>query len=203
MTTICSQPIYPVYLDGMIEIIGAGGTADVLKAAGLDEWMSTGRPAAPRNALNDERFASLQRALVEVYGERSGEGLALRIGRAACRTLLRRFGEELGLTTLDQRLLPTPARLRAGLQKLAQAVADGQTVTVTETPDAYLWRVKGCVDCAGRAAETHAACAFTTGFLQEFMEITGGGKTYRVTETECAACGQPACLFTLTKKPLD
>lgn len=203
MTTICSQPIYPVYLDGMIEIIGTGGTADVLKAAGLDEWMSNGRLVAPQGALNDERFARLQQALVEVYGGHSGEGLALRIGRATCRALLRRFGEEFGLTTLEQRLLPTPVRLRSGLQKLAQAVANGRNVMVTETPDAYLWRVEGCVDCAGRTGQSHDVCAFTTGMLQEFMEITGGGKAYLVTETECAACGQAACLFTLAKKPLD
>lgn len=204
MTATCSQPIHQVYLDGMIEIIGPGGTADALKQAGLSEWMQAGEPAVPCGGLTTEAFGVLQLALEHVYGELGGRGLAQRIGRAVCRALLRDFGEELGLTTLEQRLLPTQERIRSGLRMLAQAVAaDDHAAGVEETADAYLWRVEQCADCSGREPAAHALCYFTTGLLQEFMEISGGGKVYVVSETECAACGDPACVFRIPKKPLD
>lgn len=204
MTATCSQPIRQVYLDGMIEIIGPGGTADVLQQAGLSDWMQAGVPAVPCGELTTEAFSALQCALEAVYGELGGRGLAQRIGRAVCRALLRAFGEELGLTTLEQRLLPTPERIRSGLRLLAQAMtADDHAADVEETMDAYLWRVEQCADCSGRDPAAHALCYFTTGLLQEFMEILGGGKFYVVSETDCAACGDPACVFRIPKKPLD
>ncbi len=58
-----------------------------------------------------------------MYGPRGGRGIAQRAGRAGFKYLLRQNGTSMGITDLNFRLLPVPARLKAGLEALGALMA--------------------------------------------------------------------------------
>ena len=143
-------------------------------------------------------------ALEQRYGAPGGRGLALQIGRSAFKYLLQRRGDAMGMTSVDFRLQRTPQRMQAGLHLLAQQLIrdSGDQITISDTDTHWLWRSENCPVCMGRATGA-ASCYLTVGLIQEFLAWSGGGRFYRVVETECRAAGASACTFRIEKKPLD
>lgn len=152
-------------------------------------------------AFQPEQFVQI---LEEIYGIPGGRGLALRMGRAAFRYGLKQLGEEAGLNAVTYRLLPVPRKQAVGLKILAQQVEKllGDRITLTDEGDAWIWRSENCPFCQSRKSDD-PCCAMTVGFLQEFMSWAGGGRYYRVVETECHAANGTACTFRIEKKPVD
>jgi predicted hydrocarbon binding protein len=110
----------------------------------------------------------------------------------------------MGITSADFRLQRAPQRMQAGLHALAQQLMQdsGDRITLHATDTHWIWRSENCPVCRGRVTGA-ASCYLTVGFIQEFMAWSGGGRFYRVTETECLAAGAAACTFSIEKKPLD
>jgi predicted hydrocarbon binding protein len=149
-------------------------------------------------------LAGLPFALEQRYGAVGGRGLALRIGRSAFKYLLQRRGEAMGLTSVDFRLQRAPQRMMAGLHLLAHEMitASHDQIAISETDGHWVWRSERCPVCWGRHTGA-ASCYLTVGLIQEFLAWAGGGRYYRVMETECRAAGSATCSFWVEKKPLD
>lgn len=144
------------------------------------------------------------RELEAIYGTSGGRGLALRIGRATFRYGLKHFGEQAGFRATEFRLLPAPRRLENGLRALARIIAKewGGEIQVSDEGAHWLWRMEPGRSIAGSSSQG-ASCFLIAGLLQEFTAWAGGGRFYRVVETECLASGSPACLYRIEKRPLD
>lgn len=186
-----------ILLDGAVEILGEADLQKVMP------------PVLPGSTWAEEKYATVQvgaflSRLQEQYREPGSCGLALRIGRAAFRYGLKRFGDQVGFRSMEYRLLPAPRRLKSGLHTLARLFeeeTDGE-IAVSEDNAAWLWQVRRGFLCQG-TPETNLECCLTMGLLQEFATWAGGGRFYRVVETECRASSSPACVYRIERKPLD
>jgi predicted hydrocarbon binding protein len=197
------QPMGQILLLSMEEVIGKSGLDAVLRRAALDDLIQTPPHPTPQRILPFDSVSRLQTALEQQYGIRAGQGFSQRIGRACFNYGLKEYGDQLGVISMEFRLLPLPAKLRAGLQKLAELFNDhtDQTVRVEETETSLLWHVERCPLCWGRQANENS-CHLSLGLFQEALYWLSGGKTFQVEETACLARGDASCTLKIEKTPL-
>jgi len=183
-----------ILLDGAREILGMELVQKVFQRIGHEDIpIDRGMRGVPVRLQVGPFF----QALAEIYGEAGSRGLALRIGRAAFQYRLKKYCDQAGFRAMEFRLLPAPRRLESGLRSLAQIVERecGGKIQVSDEGAYWQWRVT-------RKATTQD-CFLIAGLLQEFTYWAGGGRVYRVEETECQACGSLACTYRIEKRPLD
>jgi hypothetical protein len=200
VVSINSKVTAQILFDGAQEILGMETMQKVIQR------LSPGEPStfigSPENPALAQAVPFL-RELEVIYGEPGGRGLALRIGRAVFRHGLKRFGEKAGFRAVEFRLLPAPRRLENGLHILAQLIGKecDRDIAVSDEGAHWLWHMNQRSNDAG--PQKGVACFLIAGLLQEFTAWAGGGRFYRVIETECRASGSPACIYRIEKKPLD
>ncbi|HQF61380.1 MAG TPA: 4-vinyl reductase [Anaerolineaceae bacterium] len=200
----CNQSLTLAIIRGMKEVIGQTGVQAVLNLAQREQVLSARFNLDDPRGLLFKDLAALHSILEVSYGPRGGRGVALRAGRAAFGHLLRQTGDQIGLTDMEYRLLPTPQRIQTGLQKLAAltAASCAQPVEVTDTETTWVWRMSLCPECYRRQA-AEPVCHFVTGLLQEFMAWANSGRFHHVEEIECRATGGAACVFSIDRQPLE
>ena len=193
----CSDQFGHLMLEGAREIIGQAGVNAVVNRAQVlyaDGPMNGGKTASAGH---------IQSALEELYGQRGGQGVALRAGRSGFNHLLRTDGKEMGLTETNFRMLPSQARIYMGLQLLAQKLSAmiARTVQVEEHGAYWLWRMENELQ-PGSEGVAQSRCFFIIGFLQEYLMWASGGKYHNVQEV--AQVDEPGkmCLIQLEKNSL-
>jgi predicted hydrocarbon binding protein len=163
------------------------------------------RPGALGGGADTSRagVAGLLPALEEAYGPLAGRGLALRIGRACFHYGIHEYADQAGVNGLEFRMLPLPARLRAGLKAFARFLDRGSTPVhnLTEQNGRLVWQVERCPLCARRSTP-QPTCYLAVGLLQEALYWLSGGKTFHVEEVACQGRGDAACCFNIDPSPL-
>ncbi|RPJ46775.1 MAG: hypothetical protein EHM21_08500 [Chloroflexi bacterium] len=198
-----SQVTAQILLAGAQEILGTEGMRKIIErlssGAGSPKDMSPGW----EEKISLAQAGPFLRELETLYGATGGRGLALRIGRAVFHYGLKHLGEQAGFRKTEFRLLPAPRRLDNGLRTLARIVGDecNSSVAVSDEGTHWLWRMDRRPNDPG--PQMGDPCYLIAGLLQEFTAWAGGGRFYRVVETECQAAGCPACVYQIEKKPLD
>lgn len=191
------------YFQAMEDVMGQSGLNVVLGLAGLEAYI--GRPPGDNLAgeFDFAAMAAIQVALEEMYGERGGRGMALRIGRASFAHGMRSFGALAGMNDPAFRALPRDARCRLGLMALANVYSSfsDQQSSFEEDAQAYRFIVHNSPMAWGRTAEK-PVCHALAGNLQECMRWISNGDEYYVMETSCRACGSETCVFTIHKTPI-
>lgn len=197
------QPMGRILLLSMEEVLGKSGLDDTLRRVALDDLIQNPPPSTPQRVLPFDSVSRLQMALEQEYGTRAGRGFSQRIGRACFKYGLKEYGDMLGVTAVEFRLLPLPAKLHAGIHKLAGLFNDhtDQTVRVEETETSLLWHVERCPLCWGRHTDENS-CHLSVGLFQEALYWLSGGKTFQVEETACIASGGASCILKIEKTPL-
>ena len=193
-----------IYLNSLEEILGQNGLVAVLNQSGYNELIDN-YPAEDRDILKQpELFSQTGKALEGLYGVRGGRGVALRAGRASFKYYLKYFGPEMGLESVDFRLLPLEEKLFSGLQKLADLLGGyyNQPVTVEKEPENYFWKTGRCPYCWERDSD-EPVCHFQVGLLQSALYWLSGGKYYTVQESACAAAGAETEIIRIDRSPLD
>jgi len=166
-----------------------GGLIDFQKIA-------TGNPAFSLSGI-----PGLLNAEMGVAG---AAGVMHRAGRSSFKYLFDAWGDALGFTSVDYKLLPQPRRIRNGLKTLTALFTDtfGYACQVTEEPDSFSWQFIQCPFC-NPAAGMQPACFIAAGLIQEFFAWASGGKYFPVAEKHCIARGEKCCEIFIDKKPLD
>jgi predicted ArsR family transcriptional regulator len=200
-TYYCSNQLGRIILEGMEEIMGRGGVSAVLSMARLSSFRAQLQPNDLEFQIPYQTISRIQQTLEKKYGERSGQGLALRVGQATFRYSFREFADQAGMNQLSFRLLPPQQKIQQGAGKLAEMLSQlyAQNIRVEDQGDSLRWIVDHCPYCWHRHAES-PVCHLGAGFLQEFLFWASGGHFYHVVETECIAMGAPACVYTIDKK---
>ncbi len=201
-----------ILLDGAQEILGMETVRKVVERLSLLENQPRQNPFTGdlERDLSIAKTGPFLRELKVMYGERGGDGLAVRIGRAAFRSVLKHLGEQAGFRATEFRLLPASRRLENGLRILARMVGEecGGKVAVSDEGAYWLWRIDRSRSNGGTLLGSvrlpgDNPCYLIAGLLQEFTTWAGGGRFYPVVETECLASGSPACLYRIEKRPID
>lgn len=193
-----------IILLGMEEILGIDGLKAVLNKSGLPRWSGGYPPDDMRLGFSFEDLSRLQVALEDLYGARSGRGLALRSGRAGFKFGLRQFGQQLGLNEVSFRLLPITEKLPQGAELLAGLFNQfsDERVRVETGETQLLWHIERCPVCWGRESQD-PLCHLAVGLMQEALYWVSGGKSFIVEEIACIARGDPACTIAIDRQPLD
>ena len=190
----------------MEEVIGRSGVSAVLNLSGLSSIIRPTISLDPEGGvlISYHDLSDTQDTLEQLYGLRSGRGLALKAGRALFTFSLRQYGRELGLLDKDFLLQSPAVKIQNGLQRLAHYFSQtgDSVIHLEENPRQVRWIVERCPLCWGRRSET-PICHMQVGMLQEFFYWSSGGKNYAIEETECSAMGDGACVFTIDKVALD
>jgi predicted hydrocarbon binding protein len=185
------------------EILGSSGMSVLLNRVAAPNLINNYPAPTPKLEIPFQLISGLQAALEEQYGPQGGRGLALRIGRTSFQHGLREFGPLFGFTDLGFRLLPLQTKLSVG----ANAFADifnkhsDQRVRLEDQSTRLYWHIERCPVCWGRQADA-PVCHLAVGLLQEALYWLSGGKTFRVEEVSCHACGDSTCSILIEKAPL-
>jgi predicted hydrocarbon binding protein len=200
----CSQQIGQIIYEGVEEIVGKTDSGLLFKAAGFPLPDAKQDTLASNKRLAYRNLSTLLEVIEKTYGHRGGQGIALRAGRASFKNVIKMYGQQMGFTKLDYRLLPTPARLKTGLHALAKTVSDlcEEPIRVLEDQHAWYWQIEHSPWCWGRHCG-EATCHFTVGLVQEYLSWASGGKFYDVVETMCAAAGEEYCAFQISKQAIE
>jgi predicted hydrocarbon binding protein len=192
-------------LEALEDVVGKNGLNAVLNMANLSNLIDH---YPPKNMAKEFDFAdvsAINQAVVEMYGERGGRGLALRAGRATFDEELRSFGALAGTSANEFKQLPLQSRLKVGLTALAKifsSVSD-QICAVEEREEDFIYSIRRCPACWGRQAQAHPVCYSIVGLLEESTRWLSGGQNFQIQESDCIAVGADACRFTIIKSPED
>jgi predicted hydrocarbon binding protein len=189
------QDIQKVVIEGVKEIIGPVEARELFTRV---------KPGAGSRGAGFPSLEEIHRLLIKRYGERGGQGVALRAGRAAFKFGLRTWGGEAGFTGMSYRLQPFNRRVCIGLEQMASVLGKqvGTPTTVSEDAACWYMQVESCAVGEPQPG-SDPSCFLLIGMLQEFMTWAGGGKAFQVRETACHKAGAPACTFQIDKKPLE
>ena len=194
-----------IYLESIREITGENGLLAILNFAHLSILCEDLPPNNLDRMFDFSHFSMINKSLEEIYGERGGRGLSLRVGRTTFDDVLKDYGSLAGVGDPDFRILPMQKKIRFGLNAMARIFSEksDQITTLEETEEKYLYRIKRCPVCWGRTGEDHAVCYYMVGLLKEGLHWVSGGKEFNITETKCIALGDQVCEFEILKSPLD
>lgn len=192
-----------IYLEAMEEVMGKNGLNAVLNLAGLSHLIDNYPPANLKKEFDFAHYSALNGALDELYGPRGGRGLQLRAGRASFAKGLQGLGALSGVGDLAFKVLPLPAKLKAGIPAMAKVFSQvsDQKSTVEDKGDHYNYKMFPCPVCWGRHAD-RPICFAGKGLLEEGLHWVSGGRKFRVDEIECVAMGDAACVYAIYKEPI-
>ena len=193
-----------IILLAMEEVLGREGLNSTLRIASLTSYIDHFPSARSDKTFPFETISHLLESLELAYGPQGGRGTALRVGRACFQYGLREYGLLLGITELAYRLLPFPARLRAGAKSFAGLFNEhtDQRVQVEEKEGKLFWTIERCPLCWQRKAN-EPVCHLAVGLLQESLYWLSSGKIFDVEETACIARGDPACTILVDPTPIS
>jgi len=191
-----------ILLNGLEEIIGKAGVNAVLDQARLFRLMKPSQKEVPHLELAD--FAEIQAALEALYGERGGQGTAFQAGRVSFHSILRDWGDEMGLYDPEFRLHSTVCKIEDGLRALAEKFSElfsGQ-VYVSEDETAWIWQVE-CESASINAQLMRSCDPFISGVLQEFTQWVAGGKHYLLHSVVRDDPGEESGCIRIEKQAID
>ena len=193
-----------ILLDALEEIMGRNGLNAVLNMAGLSQWIDNPPPDDMEKGFDFAYISALNQGLEEMYGPRGGRGLQLRLGRVLFAQGLANFGALVGASDLAFKVLPLPAKLKAGLPAVAKvfdSLSDQTSYVKDPGGDHYLYHIARCSMCWGRTSD-RPVCFIATGILEESLRWLSGGRTFRVDEVTCIAMGDETCSYAVYKEPI-
>jgi predicted hydrocarbon binding protein len=193
-----------IILQAIEEILGHNEVNAVLNFACLPDYLSKYPDSGQDLKFPFEHISRIQAALESLYGSQAGRGLALRIGRACLKYVLREYGPDLGLTGMAFRLLPLPARLKAGTEALVDLFNrfTDQRVHLDVIKKQIYWQIERCPLCWERQS-IDPCCSLAVGLLQETSYWISGGKFFQVEEKNCIACGDGECTIVIDQIPMS
>ena len=186
------------------EVMGRNGLNSVLIAARVQQYAED----LPPNNFDKEfpfaHLAQMVQALDELYGVRSGRGIARKVGRACFRLGIGDFGSVLWLADLAFRVLTLRMKMRIGFEILAETFNrfTDQKVVVELDGEHFRWVMEPCAECWGRTCDS-ACCQVAMGLLEEGLYWSSGGRSFYMEEVSCIACGDDACVILVGRDPQE
>jgi predicted hydrocarbon binding protein len=175
----------------------------ILSAARMQDRLDHYPPNNFAAEFSFVELRSIQVAIEELYGPRTGRRLARRIGRACFRRGVEDLRPVLGIADLVLRILPLRMRFRLGFEVLAQMFDrfSDQVVDLEEDERYFSWVMERCGVCWGRHTAA-PCCDLMVGLLEEGLYWLSGGERFFIEESSCIASGDPTCTILIGKDPL-
>lgn len=187
----------------MDDVMGKHGMHALLGYAELLHYTQELPPDTLERSFDFTEISALNYALEEMYGQRGGRGMALRIGSAAFAQGFKNFGALRGIGDPAFRALSLEKRTELGLRALANVLThftDQQSIVTVEGSN-FVFSSVVCPFAWGRTSDK-PVCHAMTGLIQECLRWASNGYEFYVREVSCRACGDPECVFRIAKTPI-
>jgi hypothetical protein len=199
------------FLQSLEVVMGKKGIAGVLEAANLAHLIDHYPPENDERCFDYAMFAMLNAGLEAFIGRRLGRGFARRAGRQMMEQhFVPATGARRIVLTLLQKLssnLPMKPILLSITRQIEGYQAHSGT-TIQDSGDCFVVRFEKCPACWGRVADNSLGtganepiCDALVGMYEGALWRISNGQKYRVTQTECMAQGDAACVFQIAKEP--
>ena len=194
-----------IFLESIQEITGMHGLNAILNYARLGELIANMPPDNLQREFDFAWFSMINQALLDIYGDRGGRGLSLRIGRTTFDDVLKDYGNLAGVGDVAFKILPMEEKMKFGLSAMARIFSEksDQLSCLLDEDNQFVYRVKRCPVCWGRSNNDRPVCYYMVGLLKEGLNWVSGGKEFSVIETNCLAMGDQSCDFVINKIPLE
>jgi predicted hydrocarbon binding protein len=203
------EPSFPskmgrIALLSLRDVMGQPALDTVLAMARLQQYIDRLPPNNFEQRFSFGELSRLLQALEQMYGVRSGRGMARKAGREAFRRGVKDFGSVLGLADVVFRVLPMRMRVRVGLEVLAETFNKftDHGVRIDEDDAHFRWIAEPCGISWGRRTDA-PCCHLSVGLLEEALYWISGGGSFYVEEVSCSAAGDPACVIVTGRRPLE
>lgn len=192
-----------IVLLALEEVVGNESMDTILTMARMRDRLEQYPPSDFGAGFSFDELARMQQALEELYGVRSGRGLARRLGRVCFIIGAQDLRPVLGVADLAFRVLPLRIRLKAGFEVLAHIFRQfsDHRVRLEEEARYFRWVAERCGVCWGRRSEA-PCCHLSVGLLEEVLYWLSGGESFYIEEVSCVAAGDPVCTILVGKLPL-
>jgi len=206
-----SQLYYPnvigrITLDAAESLLGADAMVRLLDENGLAHYVGAYPPKNLRREFDFADFSMLYAALDrEQIHQQQTPSLQWAVGRRCFEGGLQAFGalSGFGVFSVGLQALSYAKRLRFGLQAMALTFStfSDQVTEVEESTDSIHYVIHRCPVCWGRHADS-PICEGAGALLSEGLYWLHK-KRFPIVETYCCARGDRACVFEISKTPLD
>lgn len=192
-----------IYLSSIQEITGLHGLNSILNFASLPGLVGQLPPDDLKREFDFAHFSRINQALEEIYGERGGRGISLRVGMISFDDILKDYGELAGVGAIEFKVLPPLQKVKFGLEAMARLFSEmsDQTSRLDEHEEHFSYQIERCPICWGRTEANNPVCYYMVGLLKEGLNWVSGGKEYQVREDRCIALGDAVCEFIIPKQP--
>ncbi|CAG0940089.1 divinyl protochlorophyllide a 8-vinyl-reductase [Anaerolineae bacterium] len=193
---------YRAFLLGLDDVIGAHGTAMLLRRGGIAQYIGNYPPnTEERNGYLLRYFSRVTQELFDIYGARGARAIVQRVGRAQASRGLEESAALVSVARAAMKLMPLQQRVTMVLERAGRALQDQIDVVVRATRDHDLFyvEIQHCPYCVDWKNDT-PVCFAMIGFLHRVLQrATGGSET--IEEVECCAKGAAACRYRITLNP--
>ena len=182
-------------IDAVEEVAGVKGRNLVLRYAGLEEYIENPPPMSEKDFVPRAHYSAMQRALIEAFGKGS-RVLLIYIGEATVRRAVEGMP---GLFSKVMKFMPGGLKKQAIFRLVADqgAKATGVPIKVDFQKDRIIYSEPGCIFCQGYESD-EPMCFVSCGVLLAAGEFATD-KKHKVTEIECKAMGDEACVFEIVE----
>ncbi len=174
------------------DVTGSNAVKAVLNLGGFTQLVGAFPPSNSEKTFPVRDFTRILSGFEDLYGPRGGRALCHRAGEQTFLAGVKIFGIDSG---------PRPSSLTAGLERVAwylnsACFADATLEKIRGGLKFSLGRCPACTDRWSAAP----VCHFFSGFLREAGRWSEGGKPLFVTEINCIADGDDACVFEISSR---
>jgi predicted hydrocarbon binding protein len=197
-------------LEAAEDVAGKHGLNIVLRDAGLAHLIDNypQEQLAVSGTITYGEYANLSAGLLSFFG-RAAKSMTMRIGRISTRRAIDQQSALFGIAALTAaKFLPLSTQIKMGAEaqingfkKLSKTVDEEYVAHLEDWGDKYAFVIETCAMCAGKLAD-EAICYLFTGTLQDSTKWLTG-KNLDIREVECRALGAPACVWEISKTPLE
>ncbi|HSG25700.1 MAG TPA: 4-vinyl reductase [Anaerolineales bacterium] len=195
---------------GVVDVVGDRGLNLVLKMVGMERY--TRMPVADTlEVVSGLAYNDLSRVMMgylSVFGT-ADQANVLRSGQASARYAMQKNGElfhppqalKTRQGSVEDQINDSLSTLIQGHWVVSHRSGQEYTAWSEETEGHFYYHLESCPVCAGASA-TEPVCLFFSGTLMESLKWFTG-RQFDVREVACRALNDPACVWQISKQPID
>lgn len=197
-------------LEAAEEVVGKQGLAVVLRNAGLERFIDNYPPEKTEviSRITFGDYSGLSAGLLDFFG-RAGKSMVMRVGKISARKGIEHQSGLFNMATvLAAKLMPSATQLKLGMaaaiggfRAISSSVGQEYKATIEDHGDLYTLTVETCAICAGQQADAPICWLFEA--LLETASCETFNKSFDFQQVACRAMGDAACVWEVSKTPVE